>query len=46
MKVLSFENIKKLYPEEWVLIGNPELKNPEIEASYSQSVSEWYCYFS
>ena len=33
MKVLSFENIKKLYPEEWVLIGTPELKNPESEAS-------------
>ncbi len=24
-KVLPFEEIKKLYPDEWVLIGNPEL---------------------
>lgn len=29
-KVLSFDAIKQLYPDEWVLIGNPELRNPEI----------------
>ncbi len=33
MEFLSFEKIKTLYPNEWVLIGNPELKNPEVEAS-------------
>lgn len=33
MEFLSFEKIKNLYPNEWVLIGNPELRNPEIEAS-------------
>jgi hypothetical protein len=29
-EVLSFEDIKQLYPDEWVLIGDPELRNPEI----------------
>ncbi len=29
-KVLSFTDIKRLYPDEWVLLGNPELRNPEI----------------
>ena len=33
MEFLSFEKIKNLYPNEWVLIGNPELRNPEVEAS-------------
>ncbi len=33
MEFLFFEEIKKLYPNEWVLIGNPELRNPEVEAS-------------
>lgn len=33
MQTLSFEQIKALYPNEWVLIGNPELDEPEIEAS-------------
>jgi hypothetical protein len=30
-EVLNFEVIKKLYPNEWVLIGNPELREPEVE---------------
>lgn len=29
-RILSFTDIKQLYPDEWVLIGNPELRNPEI----------------
>ena len=29
-ETLSFTDIKKLYPDEWVLIGNPELRNPEM----------------
>ncbi len=29
-KVLSFDDIKKLYPDEWVLIGNPILDETPI----------------
>ena len=29
-QVLSFEEIKKLFPDEWVLLGNPEYTNTEI----------------
>jgi hypothetical protein len=31
MEFLFFEKIRNLYPNEWVLVGNPELRNPEIE---------------
>jgi hypothetical protein len=27
---LSFEEIKRLYPNEWVLLGNPKMKDTEI----------------
>jgi hypothetical protein len=30
-EIINFETIKKLYPNEWVLIGNPELRDPEVE---------------
>jgi hypothetical protein len=33
MEFLFVEKIKNLYPNEWVLIGNPELRNPEVEQS-------------
>ena len=33
MEILSFDNIKMLYPNEWVLIGNPSLRNDEVEAT-------------
>jgi len=29
-EVLSFEQIKLLYPDEWVLLGNPETYNTEV----------------
>ena len=29
-KILSFDDMKRLFPDEWVLIGNPKLRNPEI----------------
>jgi len=32
-EVLPFEKIKALHPDEWVLIGNPELREPEMQAS-------------
>ena len=27
---VSFEQLKKLYPEEWVLLGNPEMQNTTV----------------
>jgi hypothetical protein len=30
MPTLTIEEIRKLYPDQWVLIGNPELKNSEV----------------
>ena len=32
-KVLSFENIRLLYPNQWVLIGSPELDDPNTLGS-------------
>ena len=28
-KPLSMEDIKKMYPDQWVLLGNPVLRNPQ-----------------
>ena len=28
-KILSIEDIKNMYPDQWVLIGNPTLRNPQ-----------------
>jgi hypothetical protein len=27
---ISFEKVKSLYPEEWVLLGNPEISNTKV----------------
>ena len=27
---LNFDQIKQLYPDEWVLLGNPEMKNTSV----------------
>jgi hypothetical protein len=27
---VPFEKIKQMYPEEWVLLGNPEMKNTTV----------------
>ena len=32
-QVLSIAEIKAQYPDQWVLVGNPELNEPEINAS-------------
>lgn len=29
-EVMSFEEIKAKYPDEWVLLGNPEIYNTEV----------------
>ena len=31
--MLAFEVIKARYPDEWVLIGNPELRDPGVQAA-------------
>lgn len=33
MEKLTFEKIKAMYPNEWVLIGNPVLDEPDVQAS-------------
>jgi hypothetical protein len=33
MKVLTIEQIRILYPDQWVLISNPELSEPTVNAS-------------
>lgn len=27
---IPFDELKKLYPDEWVLLGNPEMKNTSV----------------
>ena len=27
---IAFDELKKLYPDEWVLLGNPEMKNTSV----------------
>lgn len=27
---ISFKEVKNLYPDEWVLLGNPEMKNTTV----------------
>lgn len=27
---LTFDKVKELYPNEWVLLGNPEMKNTSV----------------
>ncbi len=33
MELLTISEIRANYPEQWVLIGNPELSDPEINGS-------------
>ena len=33
----TFEEIKAQYPDEWILIGNLELKNPLLQTSISRN---------
>lgn len=34
MEVLTVEQIKSQYPSQWVLIANPELRNPKTNGSF------------
>lgn len=33
MEILSINQIRQLYPEQWVLVGNPVLDNPDTLGS-------------
>jgi hypothetical protein len=37
-ELLTYEEMKALYPGEWVLIGNPVMKNPLLQAALSQNL--------
>jgi hypothetical protein len=36
MQVMTIEQIKLQYPDQWVLIGNPEFKNPDLAPLVTQ----------
>lgn len=36
--LMTFEEMKTLYPGEWVLIGNPIMKNPMLQAALSRNL--------
>jgi hypothetical protein len=29
-RYFSFDELKKIYPNEWILLGNPEMKNTSV----------------
>ncbi|HEY8780876.1 MAG TPA: hypothetical protein VIM16_04610 [Mucilaginibacter sp.] len=29
-RYISFDDLKKIYPNEWILLGNPEMKNTSV----------------
>ncbi len=33
-QVLTIDEIKAQYPDQWVLVGNPELRNPDKSGSF------------
>ncbi len=33
MEIITIEQIRDIYPNQWVLIGNPKLSEPEINGS-------------
>jgi hypothetical protein len=33
MQQMTVEQIRATYPDQWILVGNPELKDPEINGS-------------
>lgn len=38
--VISFQSIKDQYPDEWVLIGNPVLIDPDVIGSVASKLIE------
>jgi hypothetical protein len=46
MQVLSMREIKQAYPEQWVLIGNPELSNPEINGLIANKLTRGVVLFA
>jgi hypothetical protein len=35
---MSYENIKIKYPNEWILLGNPKMKDPLLQTSLNQKL--------
>lgn len=35
LEKMDFKTIQKLYPEQWVLIGNPEMIDPLLQAVFA-----------
>jgi hypothetical protein len=33
MEILTIEQIRNQYPNQWVLVGNPEINDPEVNGS-------------
>lgn len=43
----AFDEVKKLYPDEWVLLGNPEISNTKVvggEVLYHSKDKKEVCY--
>jgi hypothetical protein len=37
-QIISFSEMKRLYPDQWVLVGDPELENPEVNGSITSKL--------
>ena len=46
MHLLSIEQIKKQYPNQWVLVGNPELSDPEVNGSIVSKLNKGIVLFA
>jgi hypothetical protein len=33
MGTMTIDEMREVYPDQWILVGNPELKNPDINGS-------------
>jgi hypothetical protein len=40
METLTINQIKSKYPNQWILIGNPELSEPEINGSILSKLTQ------
>ncbi|TSA50397.1 MAG: hypothetical protein D4R43_02285 [Sphingobacteriales bacterium] len=44
---VTFEQAKKLFPDEWILFGNPEMKNTDVKSGvivYHSKDKKEVCY--
>jgi hypothetical protein len=48
MNVITFEQAQKLYPDEWILFGNPDMKDMKVLSGvviYHSKDKKEVCYF-